>query len=1850
MSSSSSSHMDEASESENEYDYDDLDEDEEIEDDDAAADDDDEVADDDDGDDEADPDLTAGGGSRLFDLSSTLHGVVNELRRLHRAPGDADGIDAQGLLNTALDLSQSMAARGRSLMLPSQSLLGDAGLGVGLAGGGRAGGSAAGGGSDAPLPPADRVHPILRRVGGASSWGGPAVTRPVPSGRAPQALPGDPRRPGPADGAGAGAGSIRSLLDELESASNVLGSAAADTPAAAAMAESAVADVTAPAPSLLVALGEANLLEGVAAGWESGGGAGDSGHPASTSPLLRGPRDESRPYRLGDGNGSPYGAYPPGGGYGGGYGVSRDPVEAHWVDGPRGSSFDSGGFTALLWDDRHGPALSTRAANRSRPSDRGQAAFVAPASREVMADAATSGAGAGDGGAAAERAESLRNMFISRIEATLGALRPVHAKVQKRKELFDAARQAAADAEAKAAQEVADAGVKTDEEKVDAARAAQPSAEAEAAAAEAAGTGAAQTGAAQTGAAGTDAAGADAAGVEGVRPAVATAAPAERESVDTVAAVRAASFEGVPAEGAAGGAAATTMARGQEDSAAADGEAAVRRGDGMEDVRDGGLVPPAAAGTVTSMTRLVEERAASIGVSLEDPANEDPDVVAAAVASTGIDPTFLSALPEEMRTEVLTQHFAQVTNGREAELADLSATTILNQDFLVALPPALRADVLEQEANYRSRNEPGNANAGTPASGGAGGGGGGGGVGSGGDGAVQLAPGLPADADIATFLATLTPDLREEIMLTLDNSLVAQLPAQMAAEARTLRERESARRESLFVNPFGTAGVHEAGELGDARAILYGGVRDPLRVARRSGPAPLGSGRDRAEARAAAQMETTWQHRRDRGDWVRVPPSEEPGVPPLCGNGSLRPLVNLLRLHSSQYGKSLLHQVLVLLCRRLHTRRFVLKLLFDALPRAPRQGPAGTSAAQLTAPPSCTSGSTTDAVVIRRALELLSNLCRHERHVAEDVIAIPCDMEAAAGLAYFLETGEGGGHSPAAALVGLLAHPLFRRSSVHQEQLLALLSYAFNALPPPTADLRSGDAAKEDARSGPGSDAMDEQRTPVTADGDVATGVATDVANGQEEEVGGGEAKAGSEAGEARSVSVPVPVQFRVPCLGGDDLRALTDVLLQEGASEKTYDRVTAVLGQVGLLPGNKERALAALSSAASALGKAVASSFELFASGQGSGVGADGRSLALREFSMAASANELKFLRVTKAIAVLLRKPPPAPSGGSVADAGRDPDGDAVEQQGLRPDCFVGVDDLWRSLDLVLDMIHNDEAPHGDSPKAPPATPVERLEAEVRLRAVEQRARAGAVAAGGRRRDGDGNGEDFGARVVSARGGHARASRAHSLSPALARLSPVIESFFVYHGARADGEATLSIAAAPSNKARAASSVRSPSACSASSDAAPEPLLPGCRELGAFIKRHRVAVNSILRVNPLQLDGSFRPALRHAHAIDFDNKKSYFRGLIRKRGAESQAGSLRITIRRDRVFDDSYHQLRSHTAEEMRGRLHVQFNGEEGIDAGGVTREWYVILARQIFDPNYALFCRSAAKAATYQPNKSSFINQEHLDNFRFVGRIFGKAIYDGQLLDAYFTRAFYKHILGIRPTYHDIEGEDPSYYQSLCWILDNDITNVIDEAFCSEYEEFGQRRIVDLKPNGRNVPVTEENKEEYVRLVTEVKLTKAIEQQIAAFKEGFHELIPLEDCRIFNEVELELLASGLPDIDVADLKANVEYSGYTAGSPQISWFWSAVGKMGQEDLARLVMFVTGTSKVPLEGFASLQGMNGPQKFQIHRASGEHKTRLPSAHTCFNQLDLPEYDDAATLAERLLVATRECSVGFGFS
>ena len=122
-----------------------------------------------------------------------------------------------------------------------------------------------------------------------------------------------------------------------------------------------------------------------------------------------------------------------------------------------------------------------------------------------------------------------------------------------------------------------------------------------------------------------------------------------------------------------------------------------------------------------------------------------------------------------------------------------------------------------------------------------------------------------------------------------------------------------------------------------------------------------------------------------------------------------------------------------------------------------------------------------------------------------------------------------------------------------------------------------------------------------------------------------------------------------------------------------------------------------------------------------------------------------------------------------------------------------------------------------------------------------------------------------------------------------------------------------------------------------------------------------------------------------------------------------------------------------------------------------------------------------------------------------------------------------------------------------------------------------------------------------------------------LTSFPLGFHEIIPPDLISIFTEQELELLISGLPEIDVDDWKANTEYHNYSASSAQIQWFWRAVRSFDKEERAKLLQFVTGTSKVPLNGFKELEGMNGINRFNIHRDYG-NKDRLATSHTCFNR------------------------------
>ncbi|EDO18901.1 hypothetical protein Kpol_1023p70 [Vanderwaltozyma polyspora DSM 70294] len=414
------------------------------------------------------------------------------------------------------------------------------------------------------------------------------------------------------------------------------------------------------------------------------------------------------------------------------------------------------------------------------------------------------------------------------------------------------------------------------------------------------------------------------------------------------------------------------------------------------------------------------------------------------------------------------------------------------------------------------------------------------------------------------------------------------------------------------------------------------------------------------------------------------------------------------------------------------------------------------------------------------------------------------------------------------------------------------------------------------------------------------------------------------------------------------------------------------------------------------------------------------------------------------------------------------------------------------------------------------------------------------------------------------------------------------------------------------------------------------------------FTDLHRKLLNQMIRSNPKLMSGPFSLLVKNPKVLDFDNKRYYFVAKIRSESQEHP--KLSITVRRDQVFLDSYRSLFFKSNEEIKNsKLEIVFKGESGVDAGGLTREWYQVLSRQMFNPDYALFIPVASDTTTFRPNRTSGINPEHCSFFKFIGMIIGKAIRDQCYLDCHFSREVYKNILGKSVSLKDMESLDLDYYKSLIWIIENDITDIIEETFSVETDDYGEHKIIDLIKDGRNIAVTEENKQEYVQKIVEYKLQTSVNEQMENFLQGFYALIPKDLISIFDEQELELLISGLPDIDVDDWKSNSTYVNYTSSCKQINYFWRAVKSFDQEERVKLLQFVTGTSKVPLNGFKELAGVNGVCKFSIHKDYGAID-RLPTSHTCFNQLDLPAYNSYETLRRFLLLAISEGYEGFGIA
>ncbi|XP_058624942.1 E3 ubiquitin-protein ligase SMURF2 isoform X2 [Onychostoma macrolepis] len=355
----------------------------------------------------------------------------------------------------------------------------------------------------------------------------------------------------------------------------------------------------------------------------------------------------------------------------------------------------------------------------------------------------------------------------------------------------------------------------------------------------------------------------------------------------------------------------------------------------------------------------------------------------------------------------------------------------------------------------------------------------------------------------------------------------------------------------------------------------------------------------------------------------------------------------------------------------------------------------------------------------------------------------------------------------------------------------------------------------------------------------------------------------------------------------------------------------------------------------------------------------------------------------------------------------------------------------------------------------------------------------------------------------------------------------------------------------------------------------------------------------------------------------------------------QPQAGHCRIEVSREEIFEESYRQVMKMRPKDLWKRLMVKFRGEEGLDYGGVAREWLYLLSHEMLNPYYGLFQYSRDDIYTLQINPDSAVNPEHLSYFHFVGRIMGMAVFHGHYIDGGFTLPFYKQLLGKPITLDDMESVDPDLHNSLVWILDNDITGVLDHTFCVEHNAYGEIIQHELKPNGKSISVTQDTKKEYVKLYVNWRFLRGIEAQFLALQKGFNEVIPQHLLKAFDEKELELIVCGLGKIDINDWKSNTRLKHCTPDSNIVKWFWRAVESYDEERRARLLQFVTGSSRVPLQGFKALQGAAGPRLFTIHQIDAS-TNNLPKAHTCFNRIDIPPYESYDKLYDKLLTAIEE--------
>ncbi|KAJ9181481.1 hypothetical protein P3X46_009608 [Hevea brasiliensis] len=400
-------------------------------------------------------------------------------------------------------------------------------------------------------------------------------------------------------------------------------------------------------------------------------------------------------------------------------------------------------------------------------------------------------------------------------------------------------------------------------------------------------------------------------------------------------------------------------------------------------------------------------------------------------------------------------------------------------------------------------------------------------------------------------------------------------------------------------------------------------------------------------------------------------------------------------------------------------------------------------------------------------------------------------------------------------------------------------------------------------------------------------------------------------------------------------------------------------------------------------------------------------------------------------------------------------------------------------------------------------------------------------------------------------------------------------------------------------------------------------------------------------------------------HVYPFEERVQMFREFInmdkvsRKMAGEVTGPGSRavdIVVRQGHIVEDGFRQLNT-LGSRLKSSIHVSFVSEcgvpeAGLDYGGLSKEFLTDISKAAFSPEYGLFSQTSTSDRFLIPNPTARYLENGIQMIEFLGRVVGKALYEGILLDYSFSLVFVQKLLGRYSFLDELSTLDPELYRNLMYVkhYDGDLKDLSLDFTVTE-ESFGKHHVIELKPGGKDVCVTSENKMQYVHAMADYKLNRQILPYSNAFYSGLTDLISPSWLKLFNANEFNQVV----DIDVDDLRNNTRYTGgYSEGSWTIKLFWEVIKGFEPNERCMLLKFVTSCSRAPLLGFKHLQ-----PSFTIHKVAcdasiwasfgGQDVERLPSASTCYNTLKLPTYKRASTLRAKLLYAISS-NTGFELS